>query len=116
MGLKTFLGLFLVTFGLGLFLFFVQDVKVILQGHKESVNKATILVESLMEAPSIKLDFSEHKPSPTRKNCHHFNCFDVYKCGGHHKKILIHIPEVRLGSVAGPVKKGRHLRIFFLVV
>ncbi len=95
MGFKTFLVFFVATFGLGVLLFFGEDVKTWLDSRTglSASDKVSDLLQSLMEAPAVKLDFNEHKASATNKECHHFDCFDVYKCGGHHKKILVHIPK-----------------------
>ena len=27
------------------------------------------------------------------KKCTHFDCFDIYRCGNHQQKLLVHVPE-----------------------
>ena len=91
MGLKSFLGLFLAFFGLGTLIFFEPALQGYFQGQIEH-NKAERLVQALMEAPEIHLN-RNGETSKTKANCHYYNCFDVYKCGGHLKNILVHISD-----------------------
>ena len=55
-------------------------------------NNVSKLIDSLMNAPEIHLNY-EDSYSKTQKNCLYHTCFDVYKCGGLHKKILVHISK-----------------------
>merc|ERR1712223_119626 len=45
-----------------------------------------------MNAPEIHIN-QDDSYSKTQKNCLYHTCFDVYKCGGLHKKILVHISK-----------------------
>ena len=90
MGLRNFLGLFLALFILGIAAFFTYDeVKHFVFGANSVDDKISGLISSLMNAPQVHLQAQETK---TLDNCHHYNCFNVYKCGGSHKKALVHIP------------------------
>lgn len=90
MGFRAFLLAFLLIFVSGFLLFFWQDV------FGKNQNQPVDIIRQLIDAPFTTLDQSS-VVSETRQDCHHFNCFDVYRCGSHHKKVLVHIPDpVRL--------------------
>ena len=50
------------------------------------------LLHELEEAPTVELDTVDGHSRPSKSNCTHYNCFDIYRCGNHPKKMLIHIP------------------------
>ena len=92
MGLRNFLGLFLAIFSLGIAAFFSYEVRHFVLGKNEVDNKVSGLIESLINAPKIPIVLPSQE-TKTLDNCHHYNCFNVYKCGGSHKKALVHIPQ-----------------------
>ncbi len=81
---KAFLATFVVTFGLGLWLFFGPEF----ESQKSSAFDD--LIQDLIHAPEIEI---REESSKTEANCLHYNCFDIYKCGGSHQKILVHISK-----------------------
>ena len=92
MGLRNFLGLFLAIFSLGIAAFFSYEVRHFVLGKNGVDNKVSGLIESLINAPKIPIVLPSQE-TKTLDNCHHYNCFNVYKCGGSHKKALVHIPQ-----------------------
>ena len=89
MGLRHFLTFFFVVFVLGIGAFFSRDIEQFVLGTRDE-NHVSKLIESLRDAPLLEVQNEETK---TKGNCHHYNCFNVYKCGGNHKKALVHIPK-----------------------
>ena len=94
MGLNSFLGSFLVLFIVGVLFFFSPDLQEKIFGRHGSVEEDHVsnLIASLMNAPEIHIN-QDDSYSKTQKNCLYHTCFDVYKCGGLHKKILVHISK-----------------------
>ena len=93
MMIKSFFGSFLVLFVLAILLFFSPDLKRFFGPHKstEETNVSN-LIDSLINAPEVHLNHEDFY-SKTQKNCLYHSCFDVYKCGGLHKKMLVHISK-----------------------
>ena len=89
MGLRHFLTFFFIIFILGIGAFFSQEIEQFVLGSQDK-NQVSKLIESLRDAPPLEVQNEETK---TKENCHHYNCFNVYKCGGNHKKALVHIPR-----------------------
>jgi glucuronyl/N-acetylglucosaminyl transferase EXT2 len=50
------------------------------------------ILDKLAGASDVELD-AEATADDTEANCQHFSCFDVYRCGAHPKKMLVHIPD-----------------------
>ena len=93
MWLKSFFGSFVILFIIGILVFFSPDLqKLFGPGKSVDENNVSKLIDSLMNAPEIHLNY-EDSYSKTQKNCLYHTCFDVYKCGGLHKKILVHISK-----------------------
>ena len=93
MWLKSFFGSFVILFIIGILVFFSPDLqKLFGPGKSVDENNVLKLIDSLMNAPEIHLNY-EDSYSKTQKNCLYHTCFDVYKCGGLHKKILVHISK-----------------------
>ena len=88
MALKSFLGLLLATFGLGIIFFFSPDLNRWFKTPNTG-DQVSRLLESLMSAPQVFITDSVQEIK-TRK-CQYFTCFDVYRCGG--PKLLVHIPQ-----------------------
>merc|ERR1712241_1454536 len=93
MWFKSFFGSFLVLFVLVILMYFNQDLQIIF-GPQKSAEETNVsnLIDSLINAPEIHLNH-EDVYSKTQKNCLYHTCFDVYKCGGLDKKILVHISK-----------------------
>ena len=103
MWLKSFFGSFLVLFVLAILVFFSPDLRRFF-GPQKSTEETNVsnLIDSLINAPEIHLNYQDSY-STTQKNCLYHTCFDVYKCGGLHKKILVHISKPLL-LLAGKTK------------
>ena len=103
MWLKSFFGSFLVLFVLAILVFFSPDLRRFF-GPQKSTEETNVsnLIDSLINAPEIHLNYQDSY-STTQKNCLYHTCFDVYKCGGLHKKILVHISKP-LQLLAGKIK------------
>ena len=83
----------MILFIIGILVFFSPDLqKLFGPGKSVDENNVSKLIDSLMNAPEIHLNY-EDSYSKTQKNCLYHTCFDVYKCGGLHKKILVHISK-----------------------
>jgi hypothetical protein len=55
-----------------------------LLSHIEN-SKSTVYIEELKQNAKVsKKDY---------RKCTHFDCFDIYRCGVHHQKLLVHVPE-----------------------
>ena len=94
MWLRSFLGYFLALFCLGIVLFFSADLQKLLGKFDKDDSKVFRLLDSLMRAPKVYLsDQNDDEVTKSQNSCLYHTCFDVYKCGGSHRKILVHIPE-----------------------
>ena len=93
MWLRSFLAYFLALFTFGILLFFSEDLQKLLGNSTNDQSQSFKLLNSLMRAPKVYLNPEENSISKTKTNCLYYTCFDVYKCGGDHKKILVHISE-----------------------
>ena len=70
------------------------DVKNLFQHDNNEVTRLLSFVENPKEI--LKLGESSHFTAGSEKDyekCTHFNCFDIYQCGVHHQKLLVHVPE-----------------------
>ena len=70
------------------------DVKTLFQHDNNAVTRLLSFVENPKEI--LRLGESSHFTAGSEKDyekCTHFNCFDIYQCGVHHQKLLVHVPE-----------------------
>jgi len=79
------LGLLAVTAGLGILLFFRGWLEP--DGEKSPSQFAY----SLEHPGQIVLEPGDPLARPRRQSCHHYNCFNAYKCGSELNKILVYI-------------------------
>ena len=88
MALKSFLGLLLATFGLGIIFFFSPDLNRWFKTPNTG-DQVSRLLESLMSAPQVFI--TDNVQEIKTRKCQYYTCFDVYRCGG--PKLLVHIPQ-----------------------
>ena len=69
---------------------------------------------SRMEKPKTTIYIKESSDQLSRtseydlQKCTHFHCFDIYRCGVHHQKLLVHVPDPKEfldgeGNVVAPL-------------
>ncbi len=58
----------------------------------EDIFDSGTLLDKLANAPVATLDPTA-RADPTVSDCHHFSCFDVYRCGSHPKKMAVHVAD-----------------------
>ena len=100
-------GLGCLVIAMAVILFFMDvDVFNLLNGDQDRVSKLISHVESPKETVYILPSEQRHsKGQIDYGKCTHFNCFDIYRCGVHHQKLLVHVPDPKefLDSVGNPV-------------
>ena len=55
-----------------------------LLSHIENPQSTVYIEDSNINAKDSQKDY---------RKCTHFDCFDIYRCGVHHQKLLVHVPE-----------------------
>jgi len=55
--------------------------------------KVAALMQALEEAPVMALKGQPKSTTNGGRNCTYYKCFDIYRCGSHPKKMLVHIPS-----------------------
>ena len=61
-------------------------------GRHQTDSRDTILAK-LAGAKEMERPVGSDPSNGTVSGCHHFNCFDVYRCGMHPTRMLVHIPD-----------------------
>ena len=104
-----FIGMVIILIGLDINLknLFVDDNNEVtrLLSHIENSKSTVYIEESNPNAKVSKKDYGK---------CTHFDCFDIYQCGIHHQKLLVHVPEPKTfldqnGNAIAPLTQD-HLR------
>ena len=73
------------------------DLEVIKNLTADDNTKVSRLL-SQIENPETTIYVEESNQTPKNldtdaRKCTHFDCFDIYRCGVHHQKLLVHVPK-----------------------